>query len=254
MSDDKAAYHLALSHDKPFHLPSNLEGAMSPFDFALGTGTLIPLSPYEASIKRGAPLVFEELAKSDVVKSWRSPDGASALHKIFVNDNATAHHVNVLCKHIDPNITEYPSLDKPIHYAAWAGDRGGMLKALLAHPNIEVNAQTIDGHTAAHSVANAIKSLEQDKTLSVGVAAEIETLAILTMLEKAGADFAIKDNDGKTPIAVLREADMSRMKSMAEFIARHEAQQSKAALLEGLDKPFVATAQEERAPARQRRM
>jgi len=167
--------------------------------------------------------VFEALAKSETVQNWRDHEGASALHRIFGKNGATAHHVNVLCQHMDPNVTEYPSLDKPIHYAAWHGNKNGMLEALLAQPNIDVNAQTIEGTTAAHAVVNAYTK----DALSLGHGEFTGTkraMVTLGLLERAGADFTIQDNNGRTPIDVLRTSDMARAPEVAEFVTRQDKQ------------------------------
>lgn len=250
---DDVKYYYALANDQPFHLPSDLSACMDAMDLR-GPAYI---SPFVTSIERARPLVFEALAKSETVKNWRNEDGASALHKIFGVRNATAHHVNMLCQNIDPNVTAYPSLDKPIHYAACWRDRGGMLKALLDHPNIEVNAQTIDGSTPAHALANLVRSTEKRMTVN-GVNERPFVVGPLldtfSLLKNAGANFAIKNNDGHTPIDLLRRTELSKTQAVSEFIARHEAAQSKQALLDGLDKQFVATEQEAREPTRQRRM
>lgn len=225
-------YFLALQTDDPSLLPRNLDDVMTrvhpnPFNY-------IESSPFDWAIERGAVLVFEELAKGDTVKHWRDEDGASALHNIFGKEGATAHHVNVLCQHIDPNVAEYPSLDKPIHYAAWYGNRNGMLEALLAQPNIDVNAQTIDEDTAGHALVTSLLSgVPQDpvsRVIGYDRAGVYRAIQAFGMLEKAGADFTIQNNSGHTPIDVLRSSTMARVPEIEAFTTRHDKQ----ALLEGL--------------------
>jgi hypothetical protein len=211
-------YFLALQTDDPSLLPSNLDGAMTPMELNIARP---PITPFDASIAEGKVLVFEELAKSRAVPSHRDSTGTSVLHDIFANPCATAHHVNMLCKHMDPNTLEHPSMDKPIHYAAFhatsCANSVEMLKALVNQPGIDVNTQNSDGQTAAHVLAG----VACDSNLVLEAAHDAN---VITLIDKAGADFSIKANDGRSAIDMLRGTKAARRDEVAAIIAKHDKQ------------------------------
>ena len=240
-------YFLALQTDDPSLLPSNLDGAMTPMKLNIARP---PITPFDASIAEGKVMVFEELATSRAVRSHRDSTGASVLHDIFANPVATAHHVNVLCKHMDPNITQHPSLDRPLHYAAFNATRyriDDMIIALLGQPGLEVNAQNSDGQTAAHVLAG----------VAFGATNLNSAIDAITLLDKAGADFSIKANDGRSAIDMLRESKAAQRDDVVVIIAKHDKQD----LISGLGtawKPSECrdegnTQQQEQRPQKARR-
>lgn len=244
-------YFLALQTDDPSLLPRDLDGAMTPMKLNIARP---PITPFDASIAEGKVLVFEELAKSRVVRSHRDSTGASVLHDIFANPSATAHHVNVLCKHLDPNTIENPSLDRPIHYAAGNATRAGveaLFSALLCQQGLDVNAKNSDGQTAAHVLSKQASGSKLDYS------AEMDAKAI-SLLDEAGADFSIKANDGRSAIDMLRGTKAARRDDVAAIIAKHDKQD----LISGLGtawKPSDCrdegdTQQQEERPQKARRM
>jgi hypothetical protein len=224
VNEESVSYFLALQNDDPSLLPKNLDGAMTPIKMHVYRP---PIAPFDAAIADGKVLVFEELAKSRAVRSHRDSTGASVLHDIFANPNATAHHVNVLCKHMDPNVVELPSLDRPIHYATFhASDSANdfaKLEALINKPGIDVNAQNCDGQTAGHVLAG--QAFNSELILEAGHNAKV-----IKLLDQAGADFTIKANDGRSAIDMLRGTKAARLDDVAAIIAKHDRQD----LLSGL--------------------